>query len=94
MACVCYFGMQACFYNQRYICFAVDSGQWVLYDDQTAKVTNKIQKAALITEYYFMIFTSCDLLVFLQVVGDWIQVLMMCEEKEMQPLVLFFEGAN
>nr|XP_051183990.1 uncharacterized protein LOC127298032 [Lolium perenne] len=55
----------ACFYNQRYICFAVDSGQWVLYDDQTAKV-----------------------------VGDWIQVLMMCEEKEMQPLVLFFEGAN
>ncbi|KAM0824474.1 hypothetical protein ACQ4PT_070176 [Festuca glaucescens] len=57
--------IQACFYNQRYICFAVDSGQWVLYDDQTAKV-----------------------------VGDWIQVLMMCEEKEMQPLVLFFEGAN
>jgi hypothetical protein len=48
MACVCYFGMQACFYNQRYICFAVDSGQWVLYDDQTAKVTNKIQMMHLL----------------------------------------------
>ncbi|VAI17533.1 unnamed protein product [Triticum turgidum subsp. durum] len=55
----------ACFYSQRYICFAIDGEHWVLYDDQTAEV-----------------------------VGDWIQVLSMCEEKEMQPLLLFFEAAN
>jgi hypothetical protein len=42
-----YFGTQACFYSQRYICFAMEGEQWVLYDDQTAKVTNKIQKPAL-----------------------------------------------
>ncbi|CAM0951050.1 unnamed protein product [Alopecurus aequalis] len=29
-----------------------------------------------------------------KVVGDWIQVLIMCEEKKMQPLVFFFEAAN
>ncbi|KAM0834647.1 hypothetical protein ACQ4PT_063451 [Festuca glaucescens] len=55
----------ACFYSQRYVCFVADGGQWVMYDDQTAKV-----------------------------VGDWIQVLIMCEENKIQPLVLLFEAAN
>ena len=47
LASVCYFRMQACLYSNRYICFAADGEQWVLYDDQTAKVTNKIQKPAV-----------------------------------------------
>ena len=71
-----------------------------MYDDQTVKVTRYINLSTEGNPHP----VSCTLptkekpsyvcSLFVQVIGSWADVVIMCEKGHLQPQVLFFEAAN